>query len=693
MENNPRSVAVSDSFKKYATRAILSIVLFLFVYLIFATFSIALSLFCLWAALQIIINAPAFMTILIALAIASFGLLISIFLFKFIFSSKKVDRSGLVEIDIDTQPELKAMILDIVNNVQTHFPKRIYFSNEINASVFYDSTFWSMFFPVKKNLQIGLGLINTVSQEELKAILAHEFGHFSQRSMKVGVYVYNVNHIIYNILYENTSYAKLISAWSGIHAIVSLMVWIVIQIVNFMQWVLKSIYGLINKAHSALSREMEFHADEVAASVTGSQPLADALLRLNLSDYALRGVLGFYQEQIIHNRKSANVYPEHLWVMNLYAAKDKLPYKKDLPLVTTEFLDRFNQSKLVVKNQWASHPATEDRVARLKALNYPNSSPMPRLANEMIRELPQFQNTFSDSFFENVKYELSPEAMPLDAFKTSFEKEYKDDAFDDQYNGYYDAKPFTVIDLEQAKLSDLKTLPQLFSNEMVNHIFVLQALKSDAESLTLIADKKYGIKSFDYDGQKFRRKDCMELKNRLDKEAEAIEAILQQNDEAIFRYFLETERRSEKPPVLEEMYRSFFDFEINFAAQKEVTTELSADLEFIGYSMQPEQIMQSFAGIRRKEDAFKANLQDLLNQPVLQQHVSKSNQKILDDYLPERLVYFDGAAYDNNNLNKLFDAIAVYNHLLDRSYFLNKKAILDYQVSLENKVHRAYKFY
>jgi Zn-dependent protease with chaperone function len=37
----------------------------------------------------------------------------------------------------------------------------------------------------RKNLQIGIGLVNSVTVSEFKAVLAHEFGHFSQRSMKV----------------------------------------------------------------------------------------------------------------------------------------------------------------------------------------------------------------------------------------------------------------------------------------------------------------------------------------------------------------------------------------------------------------------------------------------------------------------------------------------------------------------------
>jgi hypothetical protein len=64
---------------------------------------------------------------------------------------------------------------------------------DVNASVFYDSSFWSIIFPIRKNLQIRLGLVNKIIEQELKAILAHEFGCFSQRSTKVGSFVYDVN--------------------------------------------------------------------------------------------------------------------------------------------------------------------------------------------------------------------------------------------------------------------------------------------------------------------------------------------------------------------------------------------------------------------------------------------------------------------------------------------------------------------
>src|SRR5690606_38074555 len=161
-------------------------------------------------------------------------------------------------------------------------PKKIYLSSDVNAFVSYDSSFWSMFFPVRKNLTIGLGLVNSVNLSEFKAVLAHEFGHFSQRSMKLGSYVYNVNRILYNMLYDNTGYANMLQGWSSIHDVFALFTRLTILIARGIQAILSGMYGFLNKKYSGLSLQMEYHADAVAASVSGSESLVTALRRLEL---------------------------------------------------------------------------------------------------------------------------------------------------------------------------------------------------------------------------------------------------------------------------------------------------------------------------------------------------------------------------------------------------------------------------
>ncbi|ASZ13879.1 M48 family metallopeptidase [Chitinophaga pendula] len=208
------TVAISAAFRKMTIRAVLAIVLFIFTYLLLFALAAGLTLASGFAGF-IVISAIGlnYISAAIGLGLISVGVLILYFLIKFLFKQHKVDRSHLTELTREEQPELFAFIEEIVQQVGTTFPKKIYLASDVNAAVFYDSSFWSMFFPVRKNLLIGIGLINTVSRLELKAILAHEFGHFSQRSMKLGSYVYNVNQVIYNMLHDNESFNRVLQNW------------------------------------------------------------------------------------------------------------------------------------------------------------------------------------------------------------------------------------------------------------------------------------------------------------------------------------------------------------------------------------------------------------------------------------------------------------------------------------------------
>ena len=197
-----KEIKLTREFKKQTVKAILSILFFILVYLIMVVVAIELMILCVWGGIMLIVAFPRFITLLIGLGLASLGILVLFFLLKFIFKSHKVDQSGLIEVNETDEPALFSLIRDVATNVGTRFPKKVYLSSDVNAGVFYNHNFWSMFFPVRKNLRIGMGLINTTSEIELKAILAHEFGHFSQKTMAVGSYIYNVNQIIYNMLYD-----------------------------------------------------------------------------------------------------------------------------------------------------------------------------------------------------------------------------------------------------------------------------------------------------------------------------------------------------------------------------------------------------------------------------------------------------------------------------------------------------------
>src|SRR5262249_20287641 len=112
------------------------------------------------------------------------------FLLKGLFHRKKFDRDHLVEVTEAEQPRLFAFLRRLAGDAGTRLPGRVYLSHDVNAAVMYPQSLLTFVWPVRKNLVLGLGLVNAIDVAELKAILGHELGHFSQASMRLGTYVY-----------------------------------------------------------------------------------------------------------------------------------------------------------------------------------------------------------------------------------------------------------------------------------------------------------------------------------------------------------------------------------------------------------------------------------------------------------------------------------------------------------------------
>ncbi len=687
-----KDIQISPEFKSQAVRAILSIVVFVLTYIILLVASVAITIFSLYAAYTIVTNAPGLITGVVGIGLASFGIIIFSFLIKFLFKSHKVDRSHLKEITKDGQPELFALIKEVVDRVDTDFPKKVYLSSEVNASVFYNSSFLSMFFPVRKNLMIGLGLINTITKEELKAILAHEFGHFSQRSMKVGSYVYYVNQVIFNLLYENDDYDNTLKKWGDVSSYIAIFALIALEIVKGIQWILAQMYNLVNKRHLALSREMEFHADLIAANVTGYQPLVSSLLRMQLSDYSLNAVFEYYGERIAENKKSNNVFLEQLFVMDLFAKNSNLSYSNSLPQVSFNDLNKFNKSKLIIKNQWASHPSTEERIDKLKheAKRVSDQETIP--ANALIKNLNEIQKELTNNSFISVEYQGEIKNLPFEDFSKDFEKQLEKNTFSKFYNGYYDDK--SPIELDFEKINDQQveeSIEDLFSNQKVDLVYQTTALESDIETISLIKDKKIPIKSFDYDGKKYKRKHSSQLISNLTKELEVFNEQIKQNDVRIYTYFAKKEKLGPEyiRGKLQRLYEDFFNFNKVYEEKVEIYNSLSNELHFIHLKTDYDTIRSNFKKIKTLEFKFKKELQSLLENEKYKDEITVQIRENIDKYLAEELQYFGKTMYFDNNLTILFTALYDYLHLLGRGYFITKKELLLYQEnvfkeSLEN---------
>jgi Zn-dependent protease with chaperone function len=678
-------IQTSASFKKMTTKAIFAIVLFMLVYILLLALAIGLTILCGVAGIALIVFKPMVITIGLGLGLASLGFFILIFLFKFLFKKHKIDRSHLVEITQDQEPRLFQFIQEIVQEVGTDFPKKIYLSSDVNASVFYDSSFWSMFFPIRKNLQIGIGLVNTISEQEFKAIMAHEFGHFSQRTMKVGSFVYNVNQVIYNMLYDNESFQEMIERWANISGYFSLFVHIAVGIISGIQSVLKKMYEVVNISYMALSREMEFHADEVAANVAGYLPLKESLLRMDLADHSYSSVVNYYTNRVSDGITTKNIFQNQRFVLKYIAQLNNYSIKNDLPVLSNQDLSKYNKSKLNIKDQWASHPSTIERINALEKLNIVKSYTNSNLAISLFDQVHKWEELFTEKLFSSIVYESNTQEIAPESFQTEFSKLIASNSFPAIYNDYYDNKNPTLFDVDDfAQGNTLSSLEDLFNREKVDMVYELIALENDKNAITSINSGEYNIKTFDYDGKKYKAKDAVSLLILIDKEIELRKEKIKQNDIQIYQFFLSLATKQGKEVILKEKYREYFRLDKAFDKRMDLFAKIYNASDFIRVTTTFDIIELNLKDLAVMEIEFKNDIRSLINQELLKGEIPDAMFQNYTTYLSGELTYFSGNRYKQDNLNILITAMNDYNFIVSRHYFLTKMDLLTYQAELLN---------
>jgi Zn-dependent protease with chaperone function len=688
MHNNVLNV--SENFRKMAIKSVLSIVLFLFTYVILVIGGIGVIFLCGLIAYGIMTFYASFITGMLALGCIGMGFLIFFFLIKFIFSSsKKIDRSHLVEITEKQQPELFKMIHEIVTEVKTNFPKKVYLASNVNASVFYDSNFWSMFFPVRKNLQIGIGLMNTVSVIELKAILAHEFGHFSQRSMKVGSYVYNVNKVIYNMLYENEGYGSLLNGWSNVSNYFALFARGAIMVIQGIQYILTKVYTVLNLNYMALSREMEFHADAVAASVAGSQPLANSLLRLELADQSLNIVFNYYDNKIAESQKPSDLYPQQHFVLSQMALAEELPVQNGLPILSVDNYKKFNKTKLVLDDQWSSHPSTAQRVAKLMELNLPVRGADNEIAITMLADQESIQQLITDRLLVDVKYEAEPVVVGATEFIDDYLKREAENAYPAIFKNYFDErdpyKNFTEDDFNAPASDQHLTFEELINPESTADINSLNTAMADKSILEKIYHGVLEIETFDYDGIKYTYTDAYPLITFLEAEIVRYNDLLEKRDIDLFKFFLNKAIAHNNLEEFKAHSLSYQSSANHLQIQRDVYSNLAEATMFMQTTTPFDQIIENMIQVKKMEKPFCEQIRLLLEDPFYQEHIDAEMRTKFEEYISKDWRYYGHQVYLNEEVDILYTAMFNFTVVVFKLHFRLKRSLLEFQASMMDR--------
>ena len=660
--NVPASITdPSLAFKKQVSGVMGSILFFLVVYIVLFLCALGLVAASIAGGIAIMGALRGLYGILIGIGLIGVGIMVMIFLVKFLFAVTRFDRSDSFEITEEEQPQLFAFIRTLTTETQTVFPKRIYISPDVNACVFYDSSFWSMFLPIKKNLQIGLGLVNALNLSEFKAVMAHEFGHFSQRSMKLGSFVYQVNRVIYNMLYQNSSYGNILQGWANINGVFAFFASITVRIIQGIQWVLRQVYSIVNKNYMSLSREMEFHADAVAASVSGGNNLVNALRRIELAGVGYNVVIEKYQDLLKEKKLGKNLYPDQRIVLHQLAKENQLQLEEDLPVVDSKSFESQQFSRVNFKDQWASHPTTDEREKHLKSLNVDVPADT-QSAWVLFENRQSLQESATDKIFEAVD---QTELVRID--NRAFAEVYgRDESFynlPEKFNGFYHGREITLldeVDIHPLDPSSGYDYQKIFNSDNAQLIKKINGAVNDIELLKAIAEKQIETKSFDFEGKKYHYSEATALQQKIESEKKLWEDELASLDKLAVQFNLsEALNQSQaSADALKQKYVDYFNGRKESNAYLEQVNKMLGELRpiFAGETQPIETINSQIDHLKNEsEPAFKAVLNKWLKEGVFSQNPVLAGK--IEAFLQANYAYFSGTSFFENELSDLYNLI------------------------------------
>jgi Zn-dependent protease with chaperone function len=359
------------------------------------------------------------------------------FLFKGFLPRQADPALDYLEITQEDQPLLFTFIRQVCTEIGCAVPARVYLSYEANASVFYPTSIASLFATPARSLHLGLGVVNVLNLAEFKALLAHEFGHFSQRSLRLTGYVMLVHQVLRNMLYDRDRWDD----WMVRGFDVPVLSAAIVPLYMAVEWTRKLLgwfFRALDWAYLSLSRQMEFNADLVAVSAAGSDALVHLLLKSDGAAVALDRAAGDLALAAEHRQ----------FTRDLFYHQEKASGEA-VPVIPSGPGPVFSPTTGRTTPMWATHPSHFDRECNAKRRYLPGPSDQ-RAAWLLFQDADALREEVTRQYYW-LRHHVDLQEPLIDPERVAafLDEERTVLSFDTRYRGVYDNRFLLLPGLEK----------------------------------------------------------------------------------------------------------------------------------------------------------------------------------------------------------------------------------------------------
>jgi Zn-dependent protease with chaperone function len=473
-----------------------------------------------------------------------------LFLVKGLFKSSRRDHGPRVEVTEHDQPVLFAFIRQLCKDTGAPFPHRVFLTPDVNAAVSFQESLLNLVFPSRKNLIIGLGLVNRLNLTEFKAVLAHEFGHFSQNSMKLGSYVYTANRVVADVVYGRDAFDDMLGNACRTDIRIAIFAWGFYAILWTMRKGLDLMFRGINFAHASLSRQMEYNADLVAVSVCGSDAIVFSLARLDFAGESLGQAWNDLTAAADHGRFTRDLYYHHTKAAEFLKVRRNDPNLGEVPPLPDDpkkTVEVFKPEDTSVPKMWATHPSNHDRERNVKA-RYVRGPIDERSAWEIFADRDVVSEAVTRRVYE-VARKVRPEKLEdPEAIQAFIDAEHAETTYSPRYQGLYENRYIKPGDLDELctpaaieEFDDREKLAaahaRLCGDELKERMDAHKARQEEVAKLSALAQGAVALtgKDFEYRGRRHGLAAAPRLLKEVEGELEKDYEWMHSQDREVFR--------------------------------------------------------------------------------------------------------------------------------------------------------------
>jgi Zn-dependent protease with chaperone function len=370
--------------------------------------------------------------------------LLCIFLAKNLFLRFGTDKSSQLEIRADEHPRLFDFIGRVGAEVGVPSPRRVFLGFDVNAAALQDVSFYRLLVPGRKSLLIGLGLVNCINLTEFKALLAHEFGHFSQKGMRLSAYAGTALAIIEKIVFGRDFFDRFIERWCSLDLRISFPAWIFYGILWMLRRLLSGFHKALFYFDRARSRQAEFNADLVAVRAAGSDAAVHLLYKSAFGERCMQQAVADLQMAREHHLYTSDLFYHQTHAAGVLRRREKQPRLGEPPPLSASVFEPAEREAAPLA---ATHPTNHEREENAKR-HYVRSTFDERSPWLLFDDVEELRARLTYKFYRATLQ------MPKDTVRAApeeiqafIDEECAESSYDAKYHGLYDCRNLMLGDV------------------------------------------------------------------------------------------------------------------------------------------------------------------------------------------------------------------------------------------------------